>query len=63
MVGNLSVVEGRVTVRICAICLCIGSAIGTMLLGVAYYVNIHHIGYFIAVQIFSGALQVVYIYI
>lgn len=29
-----------------------------MLLGVPYYANIHHIGYFIAVQVFGGAMQV-----
>ena len=33
-----------------------------LLLGVAYYANIHHIGYFIGVQIYGGIMQV-YIYI
>lgn len=35
-----------------------GSAISVLLLGVAYYANIHHIGYFIAVQVFGGIMQV-----
>jgi sugar phosphate permease len=35
----------------------LGSAISVMLLGVAYYANIHHIGYFIGVQILGGIMQ------
>lgn len=36
----------------------IGSGIATGLLGVAYYAHIHHLYYFIIVQILGGMMQV-----
>ena len=35
-----------------------GSSISVALLGVAYFLEIHHIWYFILVQLFGGAMQV-----
>ena len=36
----------------------LGSGIGTGLLGVAYFAKIHHLYYFILVQLLNGMLQV-----
>lgn len=47
-----------IPVSLCALCDIAGSAISTMLLGVAYYANIHHISYFIGIQVFGGIMQV-----
>eukprot|EP00731_Ephydatia_muelleri_P011841 Em0006g735a len=35
----------------------IGSAMATILMGVAYFANIHHVSYFIMVQIMGGLMQ------
>ena len=34
-----------------------GSAVATILMGVAYFANIHHVSYFIVVQIMGGLMQ------
>ncbi len=36
----------------------LGSSVTVFLLGVAYFADIHHLSYFIIVQVFGGALQV-----
>ena len=38
--------------------LILGSVVNLLLLGIAYYAEIHHIAYFIIVQIFGGVTQV-----
>ena len=35
-----------------------GSVINLSMLGIAYFANIHHLAYFIVVQIFGGIMQV-----
>ena len=39
-------------------CTSIGSGVFVGLLGVAYYAEIHHLAYFIVVQIFVGIFEV-----
>ena len=36
----------------------LGSALSSILMGVAYFANIHHLAYFIVVQIMGGLMQV-----
>ena len=38
--------------------LILGGAVNLLLLGIAFYAEIHHIAYFIIVQIFGGVMQV-----
>ena len=41
----------------------VGSGVFVSLLGVAYYANVHHLAYFIFVQIFVGIFEVTIIII